>query len=365
MDNLIIFDTNIFISNKTNNLKLACFDLDYTLIKPKGKNKFPKNKDDWVLLNNVKNILNLYSKDYIIIIFSNQNINTKMNYDDHLYKCDKISNELDIPITFYFSLEKDIMRKPRIGMWDYMINNKFNNIGIDINNSFYCGDALGRSDDFADTDLKFALNIGLNIYSPEQLFSKKKLMDLSNINNNNLINNIIFKPQLYFKKPKKLNIKQSNNREVIIIVGCPASGKSNIVSTYFNTYTVISQDIEKTKNNCIKKLKNTLINSNDNIIIDNTNRTIESREVWISLIKESKVNIDINCIFINIEKHICFHLNMFRKLTTNKNIPDIVIHAYFKQLEEPDYDEGFDNIYEINYSYVKKNNNNLLFQYLL
>ena len=45
---------------------------------------------------------------------------------------------------------------------------------IDMNKSFYCGDAAGRKDgkhkDFSDSDYKFALNSGLPFKTPENLF---------------------------------------------------------------------------------------------------------------------------------------------------------------------------------------------------
>lgn len=46
--------------------------------------------------------------------------------------------------------------------------------------SFYCGDAAGRPKtatrpkDFNDTDLKFALNVGLPFLTPEQFFLGEK-----------------------------------------------------------------------------------------------------------------------------------------------------------------------------------------------
>ncbi len=37
----------------------------------------------------------------------------------------------------------------------------------DKKDSYFVGDAAGRADDFASTDRKFALNIGIQFYTPE------------------------------------------------------------------------------------------------------------------------------------------------------------------------------------------------------
>ena len=62
-------------------------------------------------------------------------------------------------------------------MWELL---ESNNGGIKIEKvkSFYCGDAAGRKDgkhkDFSDSDLKFALNVGLEFLTPENLFLGEK-----------------------------------------------------------------------------------------------------------------------------------------------------------------------------------------------
>ena len=59
-------------------------------------------------------------------------------------------------------------------MWN-LFSEKYNGKNkIDMQNSFYCGDAAGRKDgkhkDFSDSDYKFALNVGISFKTPENLF---------------------------------------------------------------------------------------------------------------------------------------------------------------------------------------------------
>lgn len=71
------------------------------------------------------------------------------------------------------------MRKPRVGGWQEMLKV----LGVDasqvgMDESFYCGDAAGRpkiagrSKDFAATDYKFAVNLGIKFHTSEDLFLK-------------------------------------------------------------------------------------------------------------------------------------------------------------------------------------------------
>jgi bifunctional polynucleotide phosphatase/kinase len=54
--------------------KIAAFDYDHTLVKPKSKSTFAKDVDDWMWIRpNVKTKLQeLYKNQYSIVIFTNQ-----------------------------------------------------------------------------------------------------------------------------------------------------------------------------------------------------------------------------------------------------------------------------------------------------
>ena len=86
----------IEINEPTMRTKLAAFDYDWTLVKPKNDRTFPKDVDDWEFLySNVTEFLkNYHDKGYMIVIFTNQ---TKE------WKIDQIKKNL--PITNFLSLK--------------------------------------------------------------------------------------------------------------------------------------------------------------------------------------------------------------------------------------------------------------------
>lgn len=169
--------------------RIAAFDLDHTLIRPKGSNKtkkFPKHKDDWIWTDKrwpsiIQNLNNSHS----IVLFTNQagiarNI---VKLPDLHYKINNVCKELGVPIEMYISPCKDKFRKPNDGMWKFMKHfHRKDNVVIDTTNSFYVGDAAGRSSDFSDSDQMFALNVGITFYTPENFirhYSIKKYLTIN------------------------------------------------------------------------------------------------------------------------------------------------------------------------------------------
>ena len=68
----------------------------------------------------------------------------------------------------------DQYRKPSINMWNHLENSHNGDVKINKKQSFFCGDAAGRKTkthkDFSDSDLKFALNVGVAFKTPEVIF---------------------------------------------------------------------------------------------------------------------------------------------------------------------------------------------------
>jgi bifunctional polynucleotide phosphatase/kinase len=69
--------------------------------------------------------------------------------------------------------EKDHLRKPETGMWDFFVANLNKGVAPNKEDSFFVGDAAGRVGDIndnSDSDKAFAANVGLKFYLPEEYF---------------------------------------------------------------------------------------------------------------------------------------------------------------------------------------------------
>jgi bifunctional polynucleotide phosphatase/kinase len=339
------------ISNKFKmKKKIAAFDLDGTLIKTKSGKPYPIDGEfDWEFnYSNIKDVLNNYLEDnFCIIIITNQKNLKKRGITEWCNKLKEIIKQLDIPIKVYASILDNIYRKPNIGFFEFFKN-------IDMEESFYCGDAMGRKGDHADTDLKFAMNCKLKFIPPEKIFSNKNILVNYNLDYFDFNN---------FEK-NQINFYEGNAFELIIFVGFPGSGKSTFISKNLiqNNYNVISQDVSKTKNKC-HKLCEQFMKEKKKIVIDNTNPSLETRMNYIDLAK--KYNYNVRCFHMSTTENHSRHNAMYRYLYQNKPyIPSLVFNIYKKKYEKPTLQEGYSEIININPELPSKTNNSKYFYYL-
>ena len=155
-------------------------------------------------------------------------------------------------------------------------------------------------------------------------------------------------------------IKCSDAQEVLVLIGPQGSGKSTFSEKFvecFKNYVIVSKDTFKTKSD---SMFSKYWSEGRSIILDNTNSTKEVRSKMTSSLKIDKQNI--RAVFFDLPKQIVFHLNAYRSLTSDKHIPEIAIHKYYKHLERPT-DSEFSEIFIVK-NIVIDVNNKLLNSYL-
>lgn len=269
---------------------IAAFDLDWTLTYNE-KHLFPKEVDDIKIFPNRRKVLeDIFKIGYNIVIFTNQKSRTKDEKERKVRRITTFIKELKLPVFVYISTADDNYRKPNTGMWNLFSKGK------NIKNVIFVGDAIGRLQDFSDSDKVFAENINASkIYSPEDFFGKS--------------------PIPLFE----------NKKEIVIFVGMPGSGKSSYYNEYLSEHINIEQDKLVTKQKVLKKLNESL-KTGKSIVINATNPSQENREEFYQKALEHNYKIKVLYFIIN--------GTGFNKLR-DKPVPTIVYHIYFKKLDPP------------------------------
>jgi len=294
--------------------KMAGFDYDQTLVKPKTKSQFSKDTDDWQWLrDDVPEIIKkLYKKGYCIVIFTNQ---TKTKE----FKLEQIRNvlsQLEIPVLVYIEFNKDF-KKPNPHMYNMYIKDRKK---VNKSESFYVGDALGRPGDHSDSDKVFAENCGIRIVSPEEMFP--------------------FKAQ----PTTKTTINIPAHRELVLMVGYPGSGKSTYTDTVFgkmSKYTVLHGDDYKTEAKIKKAVSEAIKTESDkSIVLDATNASVKKRKIFIDIANAAENKIPVRAIHISTGIEEAMHRNLQR----DTPVPKIALYMYRKNFEQPTVEEG---LYEV------------------
>jgi len=310
--------------------KYACFDLDHTLIKSKSGDKFISNKKEWkYVYDTIPHILHQYDNDnFQIVIITNQAGINRFGIENWKSMLNDIQLDLRINLIVYVAISYDLYRKPFPTIWDNLIMNK----DYDVKESFYCGDACGRENDFSDSDLKFALNCNLYFRTPENVF----------LNDYNVC---IYPNFNQFKQLFTEDIFQfiPNEKEIILLIGNYASGKSTFIKKHLSkfNYNIIGGKGYQTINNDL----NALLLQNKRIVIDDTNGTIKSRQKYIMNAK--KYAYTIRCIYLICPIWLVAHNVYYRHYASKgqiKLIADSMIENFKDTFEYPTIDEGFDEI---------------------
>lgn len=346
---------------KNHSCKIAAFDLDNTLIRYKCDTRLTNLNTNWSLVYGVKHKLKeLVENDYKIVIITNQ-CSSKFNHDEFDKKISNVVKELDVPLQVIVCTESGYSKKPSIGSWRLLeLNN--GHIKIDTSNSFYVGDAAGRSSDVSDMDYKFAINNKIKFYIPDEYFDDCKIKIPLPIHPITLVNNN--------SEDTDESSLCTGGKEIIILVGPPACGKSIwCEQSKFKNYAVVNQDNNKIKTKMMLSIKQCLLRG-QNVIVDKRNEYAKDREDIITIGKNCGASVKI--VWFDFPKSICEHICTYREIMYGKEVPHIIISKYYskvKGFDPPTEEEGkvlvkHFNINRVNID-IKITDMNLFMQFLV
>lgn len=131
--------------------------------------------------------------------------------------------------------------------------------------------------------------------------------------------------------------------EAIVFAGLPGSGKSSYFKEhFFHTHVRISLDLLKTRHREMRLLE-TCLETDQRLVIDNTNVTRHERARFIRTIRSTKANYKLTGYYFASRVKECLARNGQRK----EQVPDVAILAGAKNLERPSLSEGFDQLYYV------------------
>ncbi|EDQ85290.1 uncharacterized protein MONBRDRAFT_34318 [Monosiga brevicollis MX1] len=317
--------------------KIYAFDMDWTVLKPKSGRKFPTGATDWefILPEVPKKLKQLHTDGHRIVLFTNQGGMEK-------------GNTTPLEIKTKITTGNNHFRKPSVFLWRHFAE-QCCAAPPSPEQCVFVGDAAGRAKnwragapkDFNASDRMFAENIGIPFQTPEEFFlgqAPVSSFDYGAFDPKPL------RAQLAAPPP---TIDPSKTQEMIVMVGCPASGKSTLSKHKFEKehgYTRINRDEMGTASKCSKAAAAALA-AGQSVVIDNTNGSPAARSEWIKLAQKHKV--PCRCILMETPRDLAEHMNLFRQNTTQgrqRRVPAVGYNVFFKNYQEPTSAEGFASV---------------------
>lgn len=306
--------------------KMALFSFENTLVKS-SSSKYE------IMFNNVTSKLkNLAKNNYVIGLL------ITLDSEYILSTVSKFINKLNIPIVSLVSIDDDINRKPNTGILRFLDYIGFINISYD--KLFYVGNEGGRKNDISSNDRKFAFNLNIKYYTPEEYFINYP------IDNNYILDDLgisQFKDVFFKIKPKYKFLLAHN--EIIITIGFPTTGKSTFINKFISPLQKYKILDHYSNNLCEKYVKNGY-----SVVIDDTNITVKERKKYISI--AHKYGFIIRGFYFNIGIDLAKHLNNFSMKKSNnflKKNPDSIYKVMEQKFVFPMVEEGFSDIVNINF----------------
>ncbi|KAJ7684303.1 polynucleotide kinase 3 phosphatase-domain-containing protein [Mycena polygramma] len=344
--------------------KVAAFDLDGTVIAFLG---FGGLEWRWWNACVPAKLAEAASEGYAIVLVSNQGgLRSLQRVQEFKDKMALIAAaNPDLPFLSFAATAHDKYRKPMIGMWEELekIYAK-EGIQIDKASSFFVGDFAGRCYPNStkklekDTDRKFAINVGIPFYTPEEYFlgqAPHSNFTLGGFDVSSLPALPLYTPS---SSPLLLNPAPL---ELVLFVGYPCLGKTTFFRRYFEPagYMRINPDTFKTRDKCVKAVREALA-AGKKCVVDDINPDASTRGSFIDA--ATKLGVPVRCMLFNGSIELAWHNNQYRAYELppsvaaqeppRKILSKTVFTTFKDNYEAPELSERISQLKKINWVFT-------------
>jgi predicted kinase len=131
--------------------------------------------------------------------------------------------------------------------------------------------------------------------------------------------------------------------EAVLFIGIQGTGKSSFFKErFFSTHVRISLDLLKTRHR-EQRLLRACLDTQQPIVIDNTNPTRGERSMYLSVAKAARYSV----LGFYFQSKVADCLERNRLRSERECVPDIAILSTAKKLELPAFQEGFDLVFYV------------------
>lgn len=323
--------------------RIVAYDLDGTLIRPASGRKMPLDFADWTWLHEdvVPALIDEAHKSNLVIFTNQANLRSPSSL--RAFAQTKLNAVLaalktqGVDIAAFVAGGYSRYRKPKTTMWDlYLTTTGLTPTHRDV----FVGDAAGRLDDHAASDRQMAHNAVLQFQTPEEYYNDVR---------DPLLPELVHPLDMVEEHagPPKRRFMPSR-RELIIMCGSPASGKSAWIREHVpERYTVISQDLHGAKSKCIRMVAAAL-ERGESVVVDNTHCNRAVRAEYLAPAKA--IGVQARCVWLDTPRQVSDHLNAMRvdhPETPKPRVPEQGVRAFWSKFEPPTESEGFREVFQV------------------
>lgn len=307
---------------------LAMFDLDDTLMKVNSTE---------LIMPTIEYAKRCLAEGKHVVVISNQygitkGLTTHSEVKERFKLLDTALSRGSGLLSYLYAPDKDKYRKPMTGMFDLLCKHVTNPI---LEQSFYCGDAIGRASDFSVSDLYFAQNCGVTCLGPSSRAGSLEHVVAPAPVAKHQYTNLEPLERFVIKGDHLLQIPNPSEPTLVMMVGPQGAGKSYLSKMIRDQYpksefTILNRDTIGSTSK-MNNMFHRLVKDRKCIILDNTNYDQAKRQVYISAAPEYHVVI----YYFNIPKELCFHMCNMRVQLGGLRIPPVAVNTYYKRLQPP------------------------------